>query len=139
MKCFLYIYIFDKSYKKTNEKGFERMIDICEVNNVSYMLFDPDNINFCDKKGKIIKNLGDVVKCPFIPNNKRFECDDSSIIRDVSVHFPKSKFTDTYNNPQPFEIQIILKILNNDMENGDKIKDLKYIGIKVIRVQQDFA
>ena len=134
-----FVYIFDKSYKKINEKGFERMINVCEVNSVSYMLFDPDNINFCDKNGKIIKNLGDVVKCPFIPSYKRFECDDSDIIKDISLNFPKEKFPDTYNNTQPFEMQDILKILKNDTENGDKIKDLKYIGIKVIRTQQDFA
>ena len=132
-----FVYIFDESYKKINAYKFQKMIEICEVNNVSYMLFDPENINFCDKEGKIIKSLREVVKCPFIPSQKRFECDDSDIIKDFSLSFPKVKFK-TYNNIQPFEIQKAINILKSDTENGNKIKNLKYIDRKLIETQNDF-
>ena len=132
-----FTYIFDKSYEKIQPNEFRKMIDMCEFNNVAYMLFAPDDINFYDGKGKIIKSLGEVVKCPYKPSTYRFECDDSDIIKDVSLTFPKEKFG-SFNDIQPFEIQLAIKILKNDTEKGDKIKNLIYSYIKVIQVQSDF-
>ena len=139
-KNIFFVYIFDKSFEKKNKVQFEEMIHAWDWYKIPYLLFDPVEINFYNKKGTIVKKLGENIICPYSSHYKRVELenDESPDLKNISKLFPPTKEKISFHNIQPFEEQLAIKVLKKDNGYQNKKISLKYKGKKFFEKEDDF-
>ena len=132
-----FAYIFDRSYKKPLLKN---MIEKCIQENISYMTFDPINIEFYDKMERKAEYLD---ACTEHPSKKRTIMFD--VFKELTIPFWKLNLFEKVNLKRgiyfimPFEKQIAINILRKYMDDGDKIKDLKFLKTINNITEKDFC
>ena len=137
-----FAYIFDKTYK--DETLLKNMINKCNYEGISFMLFDPINLEFYDRSGAKTEYLDTNTSSPDInTHQKRFHMinDDSDLFDDFLKNIPKTKVSieEAFYKIQPFEKQKALEDLRKNFENGNTIKDLKYERIAYDLAREDFC
>lgn len=126
-----FTYIFDASYKKKNEKEFNKMLEKCNENLVKFILFDPEKNLFINNSGKIVENLRIYSTDIHEKKNKRKRKASPDVIEKkiTLTNFLKNqtKENDIIYNLSDDENKLIIDILKEDCENGEKIKGLNFL------------
>ena len=137
-----FAYIFDKSYK--DGTLLKNMINKCNNEGISYIMFDPINLEFYDRLGNSTYYLDTNTSPPGInPHQKMDQMinDDTDLFDDFLKFIPKTKVSleEAIYKIQPFEKQNALKELREKMENGKTIKDLKFERIVYDLTEEDLC
>ena len=126
-----FTYIFDASYKKKKEKEFNIMLEKCNENLIKFILFDPEKNLFINNSGEIVDNLSIYLTDIYEKKNKRKGKVSLDIIeKKITLsNFLKNqpKENDILYNLSNEENKLIIDILKEDCENGDKIKGLHFL------------
>ena len=133
-----FAYIFDKSYKQPLVK---EMIEKCIKEDIAYMTFDPINIEFYDRKESKAEYLDACTQHPSKKNTIMFD-----EVKDLTIPFwklhlfeKKDKLEKGIYFMYPFEKIMAINILKEYMDDGHKIKGLKFLKTINNITEKDFC
>jgi len=123
---FSFLYIFDLSYKDSNTKEFNSMINKCDANHMKYIFFNFNDIKFVNINNENICELNLNITHAFIRKRKV-----NDIKKEITIKEKISKFNFVYFVNFTNEKEII-KILKEDTEFGEKINKITYEKIEYL-------
>ena len=132
-------YIFDKTYETKENDLFNKMINKCSEEGISYMIFDPLLIELYSKNNQKVEYLGLNAISPYREKSyKRDDLGDHDKFELFLKKIPENDKMSHYNEVQSFEIQIAIELLKKDTEYGNTIKELKFVSNKAFPKKNDF-
>lgn len=132
-------YIFDKTYETKENDLFNKMINKCSEEGISYMIFDPLLIELYSKNNQKVEYLGLNALSPYREKSyKRDDLGDHDKFELFLKKIPENDKMSHYNEVQSFEIQIAIELLKKDTEYGNTIKELKFVSNKAFPKKNDF-
>jgi len=132
-------YIFDKTFETKEKVLFDKMIQKCHDEGMSYMIFDPLLIELYNKNRKKVEHLTLNTLSPFHDKcYKRSSFGDSDKFEAFLKVIPQKDKMPYLPNIQPFEMKIAIDKLRKDTEYGNTIKELKFLSYKFFPVRKDF-